>query len=66
MGADAPTCVHQLPRPNSSSQVSIGGNQIEGNLYPFADVQPQNVNVSSAEPLCGSIPDIASAAAFHT
>lgn len=38
------------------TQVSIGGNLFEGNLYPFADAQPQNTNVTYLPHMCGMVP----------
>jgi hypothetical protein len=38
-------------------QVSIGGNLFSGNLYPFADAQPQNTNVTYLPHACGMVPN---------
>eukprot|EP00887_Chlorella_sp_A99_P003867 scaffold11.g3867.t1 len=37
-------------------QISIGGNQFEGNLYPFAEAQPQNTNLTYLPNACGMVP----------
>lgn len=39
------------------TQVSLGGNNFEGNLYPFRDVLVQNVNLTFLPQMCGMIPE---------
>jgi len=38
------------------TQVAIGGNQFTGNLYPFAETQLLNVNVTHLPKMCGMVP----------
>ena len=40
----------------SAPQVSIGGNLLEGSLYPFAQAQPQNTNLTYLPRACGMVP----------
>lgn len=39
------------------TQVGIGGNKLEGTLYPLAQARAQNANVSSLPSMCGMIPE---------
>lgn len=43
------------PRP-PALQISIGGNLFTGALYPFAEAQPQNTNVTLLPHMCGMVP----------
>ncbi len=44
------------PPPPCRPQVSIGGNLFEGPLYPFAQAQPQNTNLTFLPHACGMVP----------
>lgn len=38
------------------TQLSIGGNGFEGNLYNFANVRAQNTNITYLPKMCGMVP----------